>query len=122
MVFPALAVAENLVPRDQKADNNVGNYYATMNVARWNILPGTTLKSGLEVWAAKERCSAPGVTYWGVIWLTSVNYRVDAPLMFNGDFKQAITSLFELYSRAQIPLYITFHKNQCLITVDSKRE
>lgn len=115
--LPVMATAGDFAPKNNGANSNAVNHHTT----NWNINPGTTLKSGLEFWAARERCSAPGVTYWGVIWLTSTNYRIDAPLMFNSGFKQAVTSLFELYSKAQIPLYLTFHNNQCLITVDSKR-
>lgn len=86
----------------------------------WRIEPGNTLKDSLFNWAATEKCSTPGVNSWTVAWLTSVNYRVDAPLQFRGDFYTALNALFTLYGGAKVPLYAGIRHAQCVVSVDDK--
>ncbi|UCQ13129.1 toxin co-regulated pilus biosynthesis Q family protein [Edwardsiella tarda] len=86
----------------------------------WRIEPGSTLKDSLFNWAASEKCQSPGASNWTVAWLTQVNYRIDAPLQFNGSFRDALNSLFTLYGSAKIPLYAGVRTSQCLIAVDDK--
>lgn len=86
----------------------------------WRIDTGNTLKDALFNWAATEKCATPGVNNWTVAWLTSVNYRVDAPLQFEGDFREVLNKLFTLYGRAQVPLYAGVRSAQCVVSVDDK--
>lgn len=86
----------------------------------WRIEAGSTLKDTLFNWAASEKCSTPGVTNWTVAWLTSANYRIDAPLQFEGSFRDALNSLFTLYGAAKVPLYAGVRHAQCVISVDDK--
>lgn len=86
----------------------------------WRIEAGSTLKDTLFSWAAAEKCSTPGVANWTVAWLTSANYRIDAPLQFDGSFRDALNSLFTLYGTAQVPLYAGVRQAQCVISVDDK--
>lgn len=86
----------------------------------WRIEAGSTLKDTLFSWAAAEKCSTPGVANWTVAWLTSVNYRIDAPLQFEGSFRDALNSLFTLYGTAKVPLYAGIRHVQCVISVDDK--
>lgn len=86
----------------------------------WRISAGNTLKDALFNWAAAEKCSTPGVSNWTVAWLTSVNYRVDAPLQFEGSFRDALNKLFTLYGTAQVPLYAGVRNAQCVVSVDDK--
>ncbi|NYA16304.1 toxin co-regulated pilus biosynthesis Q family protein [Serratia fonticola] len=86
----------------------------------WRIEAGSTLKDTLFSWAAAEKCSTPGVANWTVAWLTSANYRIDAPLQFDGSFRDALNSLFTLYGTAQVPLYAGVRQVQCVISVDDK--
>ncbi|MEB7891675.1 toxin co-regulated pilus biosynthesis Q family protein [Hafnia alvei] len=86
----------------------------------WRIDAGSMLKDALFNWAAAEKCIAPGVNTWTVVWLTPVNYRVDAPLQFKGDFRTALNSLFTLYGSAKVPLYAGTRSAQCVVSVDDK--
>lgn len=86
----------------------------------WRIDAGSTLKDTLFNWAAAEKCIAPGVKTWTVAWLTPVNYRIDAPLQFKGDFRTALNSLFTLYGSARVPLYAGIRRAQCVVSVDDK--
>lgn len=86
----------------------------------WRIDAGNTLKDALFNWAASEKCTTPGVNNWTIAWLTPVNYRVDAPLQFKGDFRSALNGLFTLYGNAKVPLYAGVRSTQCVISVDDK--
>lgn len=86
----------------------------------WRIETGSTLKDTLFTWAADEKCSIPGVSHWTVAWLTQVNYRIDAPLQFEGNFREVLNSLFTLYGTTQVPLYAGVRSAQCVISVDDK--
>jgi hypothetical protein len=86
----------------------------------WRIESGTTLKDTIFHWAASERCNTPGVNHWTVAWLTPVNYRIDAPLRFTGDFRAALNGLFTLYGSAKVPLYAGVRSAQCVISIDDK--
>ncbi|EPU8562912.1 toxin co-regulated pilus biosynthesis Q family protein [Yersinia enterocolitica] len=86
----------------------------------WRIEAGSTLKDTLFNWSATEKCSTPGVSHWTVAWLTPVNYRIDAPLQFEGSYREALNNLFTLYGSAKVPLYAGVRSNQCVISVDDK--
>lgn len=86
----------------------------------WRIETGSTLKDTLFSWAAAEKCSTPDVANWTVAWLTSANYRIDAPLQFEGSFRDALNNLFTLYGTAKVPLYAGIRHAQCVISVDDK--
>lgn len=86
----------------------------------WRIETGSTLKDTLFSWAADEKCTTPGVSHWTVAWLTQVNYRIDAPLQFEGNFREVLNSLFTLYGTTQVPLYAGVRNAQCVISVDDK--
>jgi hypothetical protein len=86
----------------------------------WRIEAGSTLKDTLFNWAASETCSTPGVANWTVAWLTQANYRIDAPLQFEGSFRDALNGLFTLYGTAKVPLYAGVRNEQCVISVDDK--
>lgn len=86
----------------------------------WRIDTGSTLKDTLFTWAAAEKCPVPGVNTWTVAWLTPVNYRIDAPLQFEGNFREALNTLFTLYGSAKVPLYAGIRSAQCVVSVDDK--
>ncbi|WP_289347212.1 toxin co-regulated pilus biosynthesis Q family protein [Pantoea stewartii] len=92
----------------------------TQPVQTWSISKGLTLKEGIMSWAASEKCSASGTTNWTVLWSTPVNYRVDAPLRFSGNFLTALNEVFTLYQRAEKPLYAVTNTPQCLIRIEDK--
>ncbi|HDQ4465222.1 TPA: toxin co-regulated pilus biosynthesis Q family protein [Pseudomonas aeruginosa] len=83
----------------------------------WTLEQGETLKSGLQDWAARATCSAPGTTVWQVRWETAVNYPIDAPLRFEGDFRTALGDVLALYQQAEKPLLAETISAQCLARV-----
>lgn len=85
----------------------------------WRIAKGVLLQEGVTLWAQHAQCSSGT---WSVRWETDVNYRVDAPLTFSGDFKQALTALFTLYLSADKPLYAITNTPQCLVRITDKGE
>ncbi|PHM37609.1 putative secretion system protein PilL [Xenorhabdus mauleonii] len=86
----------------------------------WRIEAGDTLKDALFNWSTNETCTTPGIKNWSVVWATSINYRVDAPLKFEGSYHDALNSLFTLYGAAKIPLYAGIRNEQCVLSVDDK--
>ncbi|MDE9537421.1 toxin co-regulated pilus biosynthesis Q family protein, partial [Xenorhabdus bovienii] len=56
----------------------------------WRIETGSTLKDTVFNWSANEKCATPGISHWTVAWITSVNYRIDAPLQFEGSYRDAL--------------------------------
>lgn len=53
----------------------------------WNLKKGSTLRDGLTEWASSSPC---GNSTWNLVWDTPVNYRIDAPLIFRGNFESAL--------------------------------
>ncbi|WP_439292252.1 MULTISPECIES: toxin co-regulated pilus biosynthesis Q family protein [Rahnella] len=84
----------------------------------WRGEVGSTLKDTIFRWSASQTCLDGGG--WRVIWDTPVNYSIDAPLHFEGDFKKALNDIFSLYQYAKKPLYALINNNQCLIKVSNK--
>lgn len=83
----------------------------------WKADTGQTLKDVLFVWSAAADCHGK---HWTVDWVTETNYRIDAPLQFTGDYKEALNSIFGLYMNANVPLYAGTSTPQCLLKVDDK--
>ncbi|ENI8719522.1 TcpQ domain-containing protein, partial [Salmonella enterica] len=69
----------------------------------WRAAVGSTLKESLTEWAGKADCASGG--HWVVIWQTSTDYRIDAPLVFKGNFESALVQVFDLYKKADKPLF-----------------
>lgn len=81
----------------------------------WRAEPGSTLKETLTGWASKAPCSNGG--NWVVVWPVSLDYRIDAPLVFHGNFESVLVQVFDLYRRAEKPLFAEANRIQCLISV-----
>jgi len=87
----------------------------------WKIDKGVTLKAGYSAWVAKESCPA-GKGKWLVRWDTDTDYPIDYPLLFNSSsFEDATSQLFDLYRKAQTPLYVSGYRNQCLIVISDRK-
>lgn len=86
----------------------------------WTAQAGNTLKDTLTQWAASVRCESGSSPTWVVIWPTSVNYRIEAPLILRGNFESVVVQLFELYRPAEKPLFASANRLQCLVYVNDK--
>ncbi|EMZ8851984.1 TcpQ domain-containing protein [Salmonella enterica] len=84
----------------------------------WKAVAGSTLKESLTDWAGKADCTSGG--HWVVIWQTSTDYRIDAPLVFKGNFESALVQVFDLYKKADKPLFAEASRLQCLVSVTDK--
>ncbi|HCC5806990.1 TPA: TcpQ domain-containing protein [Escherichia coli] len=86
----------------------------------WNLKKGSTLRDGLTEWASSSPC---GNSTWNLVWDTPVNYRIDAPLTFRGNFESALKDTLMLYLSADKPLYAFRNIAQCVITIkDTQQE
>ena len=86
----------------------------------WNLKKGSTLRDGLTEWASSSPC---GNSIWNLVWDTPVNYRIDAPLIFRGNFESALKDTLMLYLSADKPLYAFRNIAQCVITIkDTQQE
>lgn len=86
----------------------------------WNLKKGSTLRDGLTEWASSSPC---GTSTWNLVWDTPVNYRIDAPLIFRGNFESALKDTLMLYLSADKPLYAFRNIAQCVITIkDTQQE
>lgn len=93
---------------------------AAVQLRHWRIETGSTVKDWLYTQAAAETCTVPGIKNWTIAWLTPTNYRVDAPLNFDGSFREMLNRLFTLYGTAKVPLYAGVRAAQCVVSVDDK--
>lgn len=84
----------------------------------WKAAVGSTLKESLTEWASKADCAGGG--HWVVIWQTSTDYPIDAPLVFKGNFETALVQVFDLYKNADKPLFTEANRLQCLVSVTDK--
>ncbi|MFJ5434089.1 TcpQ domain-containing protein [Pectobacterium sp. CHL-2024] len=84
----------------------------------WRAEVGTTLRESVNKWASEASCVNGG--NWIVIWPVNVDYRIDAPLSFHGNFESVITQAFDLYRDADTPLFAAANRIQCLISVSDR--
>ncbi|HFP3351695.1 TPA: TcpQ domain-containing protein [Escherichia coli] len=80
----------------------------------WNLKKGSTLRDGLTEWASSSPC---GNSTWNLVWDTPVNYRIDAPLIFRGNFESALKDTLMLYLSADKPLYGLRNISQCVFII-----
>jgi len=84
----------------------------------WRAEVGATLKETLTRWAGEAKCENGG--NWVVIWPVTLDYRIDAPLVFNGNFESVLVQVFDLYRQADKPLYASASRLQCLVSVSDQ--
>lgn len=84
----------------------------------WRAEVGSTLKETLTRWAGSAKCDNGG--NWVVIWPVSLDYRIDAPLTFHGNFESVLVQVFDLYRQADKPLYAAASRSQCLVSVSDQ--
>lgn len=82
---------------------------------RWVAKKGDTLRTTLQAWSQQATCAAGDK--WRVIWQAKVDYPIDAPMTFTGDWSRALTQVFTLYSKARTPVFATVYSRQCILTV-----
>lgn len=87
----------------------------------WTMEKGITLKEGYMTWISKENCPF-GKGKWSVRWESDTDYPIDYPLSFSAsNFEDATSQLFNLYRKAQAPLYVSGYRNQCLIIISDRK-
>lgn len=84
----------------------------------WRAEVGSTLKETLTRWAGEAKCENGGS--WVVIWPVTLDYRIDATLVFNGNFESVLVQVFDLYRQADKPLYASASRLQCLVSVSDQ--
>lgn len=83
----------------------------------WKMERGTTLRQGYELWTSQETCSSDKPK-WTVRWDTGTNYPIDYTLTFHAaNFEDATAQLFNLWHRAQVPLFVSGYRQQCLVVI-----
>lgn len=83
----------------------------------WKIERGTTLRQGYDQWASQAVC-ASDKPKWTVRWDTGTNYPIDYTLTFHAaSFEDATAQLFNLWHRAQVPLFVSGYRQQCLVVI-----
>ncbi|ECA1950143.1 hypothetical protein EJH27_01555 [Salmonella enterica subsp. enterica serovar Virchow] len=118
-VIPPASVAKTVVSPAVKAAPVTGTpVTAVTSGPEWKATAGTTLKESLTAWAGRADC--PNGGHWVVIWQTTTDYRIDAPLVFKGSFESALVQVFDLYRRADKPLFAEASRLQCLVSVTDR--
>lgn len=83
----------------------------------WKIERGSTLREGYEKWASQEVCPSDKPK-WTVRWDTGTNYPIDYTLTFHAaSFEDVTAQLFNLWHRAQVPLFVSGYRQQCLVVI-----
>lgn len=89
----------------------------------WTARRGSTLRQSLESWAGKASCAsadarAAGQATWTVAWAAAdTDYRIVAPLTFEGSISEAAQAAVRLYENADVKLGLNVHPNQCVLHV-----
>ena len=81
----------------------------------WVAESGQTLRSTLIKWSDQDKCNLNDK--WRVIWPVQVDYPIDSNLTFRGNFFEVVSKLFDLYKKADKPLYLDIYKSQCILSV-----
>lgn len=80
---------------------------------KWAAKSGQTLRDAVEGWTTKEG--------WTLVWDTTVDYPISAPIAFEGCFADAVISLFGAYDKAEKPLVVDGHVNQKTLVVTARK-
>ncbi|KAB1469230.1 hypothetical protein FZI27_20115 [Cronobacter sakazakii] len=88
-----------------------------VNTKTWVADSGSSLWKTIIKWSEQEKCNS--TDKWNVIWPVEIDYPIDYRLTFTGNFYEAVTKLFDLYKKAEQPLYIDIYSNQCIISVSA---
>lgn len=74
---------------------------------------GSTLRATFDEWAKREG--------WTMVWSAQdLDYRIVAPLSFDGSIVDAVAKLTRLYETAERPLAVDIHTTQRVIVVSEK--
>ncbi|MCA8050680.1 TcpQ domain-containing protein [Burkholderia arboris] len=110
---PAAFVVPAVTPQDPAVESRL-----------WTMAKGVMLSDGLADWM--EQTAAAGERYrWTLDWAAfdgvnaerRVDYRIVAPLRFNGTIDQAVAQLVMLYKKSTKPLEVKISKEQRLIHI-----
>ena len=124
-VTPAPATGRNPFRSDKASPSSLSQASKPSKVAVqplpamriWKIERGTTLRQGYELWTSQETCSSDKPK-WTVRWDTGTNYPIDYTLTFHAaNFEDATAQLFNLWHRAQVPLFVSGYRQQCLVVI-----
>lgn len=87
----------------------------------WEIQKGTTLVTGFIRWMDRDKCPSEDGK-WKLKRQTDTDYPIDYPLSFHAaSFEDAARQLFNLYRKAQAPIYVSGYRNQCLIVISDRK-
>lgn len=79
----------------------------------WEAKVGSTVRSTMEDWSKRAG--------WMLVWpMGDLDYRVIAPLRFNGSIVDATSNLARLYESAERPLAVDIHVTQKVIVFSEK--
>lgn len=79
----------------------------------WDAKVGSTVRATLEEWAKRAG--------WMLVWpMGDLDYRIVAPLRFDGSIVDATSKLARLYETAERPLAVDIHTNQKVIAFSEK--
>lgn len=115
----------NLIVGDAPQTAESGSPAQSPNAPRlWTMAKGVMLSDGLMDWM--EQTGAKGDRYrWSLEWDAydgpsheqRVDYRIVAPLRFNGTVDEAVAQLVMLYRRSSKPLIVQINKEQRLFHI-----
>ncbi len=90
----------------------------------WRAEVGSTLRESVQKWV--DAANAGKSDKWTLVWNTTeggdrvVNYRIDAPLSFQGSLDEAVANCIRLYEDAKTPLKVDINLGQKLLYVHIK--
>ncbi len=98
--------------REYKSAISSDGYSAA--AALWTAKKGATVRGTLEEWAKRAG--------WTIVWpMEDLDYRVVAPLTFDGSVADAAGKLARLFESAERPIAVTIHTPQKLLVFSEKR-
>ena len=81
----------------------------------WTATTGSTLRQTVEAWAARAK--------WTLIWkVDDLDYPIDAPLRFEGNFEEAIKEIFPLYDSAPRSFVVDGSPSQLVLYIAERKK
>lgn len=80
---------------------------------KWVAESGSDVESTLKAWAHTAK--------WTVIWDTSANYGIVAPMVFRGSFVEGASALIRTYQGAPEPLFMDVSTSQKLLHITREK-
>ena len=76
---------------------------------QWSATAGQTLREVISGWSERQ--------HWSVTWAADVDYRIAAPLRYEGTLFDAVEQVLAAHGRTRVPLYARGYMRQKMLLI-----